>query len=243
MRANNSSIDLLASYNNDGLAGIVELLRTHKPDIITLQEIHADSNSNQAELIASALGLQYVIYDFCADSHIEAGQRLGQAILSRYPISNHNFELFINPRFEATWEDGSKALSHDKGVTSCTVDIDGVIFNVKTLHLIPFGRFNVDPWSEEARLVLEDITVKLRTDSPYLLVQGDFNLDFSSMKEILPIFMQNMDEVVQIAPTTPKGKKLDHVVFRGLSLEGSASVDTVLTDHYPVISKFTVKTR
>lgn len=238
VRAVDGAVDLLASYNSDGLAVIVELLQKNKPDIVTLQEIHADSSSNQAETIARAIGFHYVVSDFYADSHIETGQRLGQAILSRFPITNHHFELFLNPHFEAIWEDGSKALSHDKGVTSCAVDIDGVTFDVKTLHLIPFSRFNIDPHSNEAESVLEDVMDKLRSDFPNLLIQGDFNLDFSSLKEILPTFMQNMDEVVQNLPTNPKGRKLDHVVFRGLYLNGSSTIDTVLTDHYPVITKF-----
>lgn len=242
IRAADGAVDAFASYNKDGFAEIIELLQIHKPDIITLQEVHADTSSNQAEAIANALGLQYVISDFYADSHIEAGQRLGQAILSRYPIANHDFELFFNPHYEAIWEDGSIALSHDKGATSCAIDIDGVAINVKTLHLIPFRRFKVDPQSKEAESVLEDVVDKLRSDSPNLLIQGDFNLDFSSLKEILPTFMQNMDEVVQNLPTNPKGRKLDHVVFRGLSLESSSSIDSVLTDHYPVITKFVVNT-
>ncbi len=238
VRAVSDAVDVLASYNNDGFDEIIELLQIHKPDIITLQEIHADSISNQAESIAKVLGLQYIVSDFYADSHIEAGQRLGQAIISRYPIAKHNFELFLNPHYEAIWEDGSKALSHDKGVTSCAVDIDGVTFDVKTLHLIPFRRFNVDPKSKEAKLVLEDIADKLRSDGSNILIQGDFNLDFSSLMEILPTFMQNLDEVIQDLPTNPKGRKLDHVVFRGLSLESSSPIASVLTDHYPVISKF-----
>jgi endonuclease/exonuclease/phosphatase (EEP) superfamily protein YafD len=71
-----------------------------------------------------------------------------------------------------------------------------------------------------------------------LLVQGDFNLDFSSLKEILATFMQNTEEVIQNQPTNPKGRKLDHIVFSGLSLVKSSVLDDVLTDHYPVVSKF-----
>ena len=242
MRDTDGAVDVLSSYNKDGLPAIIELLITLKPDIVTLQEIHSDNSSNQAEIIADKLGLKYVICDFYADSHIEDGQRLGQAIISRFPITNPAFELFFNPRFEAIWEDGSTATSHDKGVSGCTVNLSGVALDVKTLHLIPFRRFNVDPQSKEVEPVLEDVVDKLRSDSPYLLIQGDFNLDFSSLKEILPTFMQNMDEVVQNLPTTPKGRKLDHAVFRGLGLESSSPIDTVLTDHYPVITKFVLNT-
>lgn len=238
VRAENSALDALASYNNDGLSEIIELLRIIKPDIVTLQEIHNDNNSNQAEIIANALDLKYVISDFYADSHIEDGQKLGQAILSRFPIKNHTFKFFLNPRYEAIWKDGSKDLSHDKGVTGCTIDVNGASLDLKTLHLIPFRRFNIDPQSTEAETVLKDVQDKLISESQKLLVQGDFNVDFSSLKEILPIFMQNMEEVIQNQPTTPKGRKLDHVVFKGLSLKSSSPFGEVLTDHYPIVTKF-----
>jgi len=241
VRTENSAVDVLASYNSDGLAEIIELLRNLKPDIITLQEIHSDKKTNQAEIIANALGLEYVISDFYADSHIEDGQSLGQAILSRFPITNHTFELFFNPFYETIWEDGSKAISHDKGVTKCTVNVMGSSLDIKTLHLIPFRRFNIDPQSNDAGAVLDDVQHKLKNDSQSLLVQGDFNLDFSSLKAILPTFMQNMEEVIQNQPTTPNGRKLDHIVFRGLSLEKSSALDSVLTDHYPVVTNFVIK--
>ncbi len=240
VRAKDSTVDLLASYNNDGLLEIIKLLRQLKPDIITLQEVHADNVTNQAEIIAEALGLKYVISDFYADSHIEYGQRLGQAIISRFPITNHSFEFFFNPHFEAIWEDGSKAKSHDKGVTGCRVDVNGVLVEIKTLHLIPFRRFNVDPHSSNAKVVLNDVQDKLKSESPTLLVQGDFNLNVASLNEMLPTLMQNMDEVIQNLPTTPKGRKLDHVVFRGLSLDTSSAIEGVLTDHYPVVTSFEI---
>src|SRR5690606_1462459 len=151
---------------------------------------------------------------------------------------NHTFELFLNPHFEAIWEDGSKALSHDKGVTSCTVDVNGVSLDIKTLHLIPFRRFNIDPHSNDAEAVLKDVQDKLINEGQNTLIQGDFNLDFSTLKFILPTFMQNMEEVIRNQPTNPKGRKLDHVVFRGLNLESSATINEVLTDHYPVVTKF-----
>lgn len=242
VRAENSAIDVLASYNGDGLVEIIKLLRNLEPHIITLQEIHSDKKSNQADIIADALGIEYVISDFYADSHIEDGQRLGQAILSRFPITNHTFELFINPVYEAIWEDGSKAVSHDKGVTGCTVNVNGILLDVKTLHLIPFRRFNIDPQSNDAETVLDDVQHKLENDSQRLLVQGDFNLDFSSLKAILPAFMQNMEEVIQDQPTNPKGRKLDHIVFTGLGLESSLALDGVLTDHYPLVTKFELNT-
>jgi N-acetyl-anhydromuramyl-L-alanine amidase AmpD len=59
--------------------------------------VHENKDMNQAQEIASQLGLTYYVSNPYADSHIEAGQKLSQAIISRYPISKKNFALFFNP--------------------------------------------------------------------------------------------------------------------------------------------------
>lgn len=55
--------------------------------------------------------------------------------------------------------------------------------------------------------------------------------------------MQAMDEVVQNLPSNPKARKIDHAVFRGLSLERSTVAENVPTDHYPVVTTFEIRTR
>ena len=241
VRAKNSSAEKSSSYNLDGFPEIVRILKGLNPDIITLQEVHSDGKYNQAEVIARQVGLKYVVSDFSSNSHILEGQRLGQAILSRYPITGHTFRLFLNPHYEIIWEDGTKALSYDKGVTQCTISVGRLSFDVMTLHLIPFRRFSIDPQSQDASAVLVDVQDKLTGGGQRLLVQGDFNLDFSSMSIVLPAFMQEKSEVIQSLPTTPDGARLDHIVYKGMSLEKSTVLDDVVTDHFPIVSSFVVK--
>lgn len=81
---------LLKSYREDGLPKIIEILHAINPDIITLQETHASDGHSQPEEIAKALGYEGWINDEWADSHVEEGQRLGQGIVSRYPIIQHD---------------------------------------------------------------------------------------------------------------------------------------------------------
>lgn len=241
IRAINSGSTVSESYNRDGVEYITSLLKDINPDIITLQEVHCDKDVDQVSNIASKLGLGYYVSDFYADSHIEKGQRLGQAIISKYPISSHTFELFINPQYKNIWEDGSIAVSHDKGITSVEVEVDSKKARIITTHLIPFRRFDVDPISTEAEVVMEDIQNKLHNMSNIVLIQGDFNLDYVSLRTILPnLFINDMGEVLQTVPTTPKGRKYDHVLFRGLKMKKTYTNDTALTDHFPVITVFEV---
>ncbi len=232
---------LISSYNVDGLETIIHFLRSWRPDIITLQETHQSDVSSQPKVIAEALGYEGWINDVTSNSHIEDRQKLGHGIVSRFPILNHSFELFTNPHFKTIWEDGTTATSFDKGITGCVVRLDdGTKMYVQTLHLVPFRRFNIDPSSEKARPILWETEVKIgQSNISRRLVQGDFNLDSPSLKPFLPsLFEQGLDEVVQEASTTPKDRRLDHVLFAGMKLVESVVVSDVLTDHYPIVTKF-----
>lgn len=232
--AHNSS-----SYRIDGLQAIIAVLKNINPDIVTLQEAHSNSNQNQIAVIAQALGLPYFVSDTYAESHITVGRQLGQGIMSRFPIRNHCFQLFHNPNYETVWEDGRRATSHDKGVTSCVVDYGGIHLAIKTMHLIPFKRFKVDPLSETAAHVIADVQTKLESNNEHLLVQGDFNLNLTCLRDTLPEFIdEKTQEIPQQTPTRANGRRLDHVVYRGLKLLETRTVVDVLTDHFPITSMF-----
>lgn len=235
---------LLSSYVIDGLDSIIALLQEHQPDIITLQETHSANGHSQPETIAKALGYPNWYNDEYADSHIEAGQRLGQGIVSKFPLSDHSFELFTNPHFKAVWEDGSIAISHDKGRTRCTVKLpDNVDIIVQTFHTVPFRRFKVELESTEAKAVLLDMGSKLKVNEPGL-IQADFNVDVQSLHPLFPdLFEVGYEEIVQTQPTTPKGHHYDHILYKGLLLLTSTLVSTVETDHYPIVSEFELSTK
>jgi endonuclease/exonuclease/phosphatase family metal-dependent hydrolase len=230
---------LLSSYRQDGLDAIIALLREINPDIITLQETHAADGHNQPETIAKALGYAGWVNDEWAESHVEEGQKLGQGIITRLPIKEHSFEWFTNPNFEAVWEDGSIAKSHDKGRTRCMVMLpNGTEVTVQTLHTIPLRRFNVAPDSPEAQKMYANIASKLASDGIDIL-QADFNIDAQSLRQAFPtLFAAGFDEVVQQMTTTPKQQYLDHVLYKGFKVVNSNTIQDVLTDHYPVVTTF-----
>ena len=233
----------MSSYSEDGLDYIVDHLKTVQPDIITLQEIHINDELNQAEYIAGKLGMQYWISDMLADSHIEEGQKLSQAIISKYPIINREFQLYVNPNRHAPSDDGSTVwYSHDKGLTRCNIDLGEITLSATTTHLTPFRLFSIDPQSEDGRHILQDVENKLMNNSSHQLIQGDFNLDFAQLAPILPNLMKNEDlkEISLEEGTTPKGKRYDHVLYKGLRFTESSVNSRALTDHYPVVSTFEI---
>lgn len=230
--------DQPSSYSEEGLHYIIDYIKKLGPDIITLQETHSNADYNQTELIATELAYPFYINDTYADSHLDNRYKLGQGVISKFPIKNHSFNLFFNPHFQADWS-GERVVSHDKGLTRCTLDIKDINLLLLTLHAIPFRPFNVDPLSTKAKELREDMSAKIRNSSPLMLLQGDFNYNGRSLKKFIPdVFDSGTKEATQVAPTTPKGRYYDHVAYRGIDLIKTGSDDKALTDHYPLVSTF-----
>jgi endonuclease/exonuclease/phosphatase (EEP) superfamily protein YafD len=233
----------LSSYTEDGLKSIIDLIGQEEPDIVTLQETHDCDELCQPEAIADELGYEWV-NDSWNESHIEKGQKLGQAILSKLPILNHKAELFVNPLWEASWEDQTVAVTHDKGITTCDVGLEERELRVQNLQLIPFHRFGINPWEDEESVeVLIDIENKIgRYDGPRI-IQGDFNLDHVSLWPFLPGLLAywGVKEVKQHETTVPGGRRLDHVLYSGMTVVRSEVIKKeIRTDHYPVITSFEI---
>jgi len=228
---------LLASYTEDGLDEIIALIKREGPDIITLQEVHKNGQADQAQVIAAALGYNFV-HDSTSESHVEEGFMLGHAILTKFDISKHIFGLFQNPKIQITWEDGSTATSFDKGYTTCQLDINGKPLTITTLHLIPFRRFDIALDSDQAKQIFDTIQNTINGDFNPWIIQGDFNIDSPTVQQYLPrLFTDTTSEITLTDPTTPKNHRYDHVISRGAQLIGHTVIADVRTDHFPVITE------
>lgn len=237
--ANPTAFDSYARGRED-IHVIADVIKEQAPDLVTLQETHADSSRVQAQALSELTGLNYWVNDEYDDSHLKHGQRLGQAVLSHFPIVSHRFDFFINPKLEMTAPDGkTRWQMHNKGVTTVTFDMEGRKLELKTLHVFPYRKFGSDPLSDEplVKASRESISGRLKSVAEHLLIQGDFNYDGESLRSFLPrLFESGMEEVLQTEPTTPKGRRYDHVLYRGMKILSSRVLKDVLTDHYPIIS-------
>jgi endonuclease/exonuclease/phosphatase family metal-dependent hydrolase len=233
----------MASYAEDGLDAIAGFLESEEPDVIALQETQQKEGYDQVALIAGSLGYEHYFHDSTSESHIDTDCRLGHCVISKYPISQHRFGLFENPNARVTWEDGSIAMSHDKGFSSCTVSVGDTQVEVTTLHLIPFRRFKIELESRTAQGILQDVAGKLVPARDKALIQGDFNIDRASVQPYLRQLFASagLAEVAIDEPTTPAGRRYDHILYKGLALKSTRIVSGVRTDHYPVIATFEVR--
>lgn len=233
----------VASPAEDGLDSVVGLLESEKPDVIALQETQRKEGYDQVDYIASSLGYEHYFHDSTSQSHIDTDCRLGHCVISRYPVSQHRFGLFENPNAQVTREDGSTATTHDKGFSSCVVSAGDTQVEVTTLHLIPFAMFKIELESPAAQGVLRDVARKLVPARDQALIQGDFNIDRPGVQPYLPRLFATagLAEVAIDEPTTPGGRRYDHILYRGLVLKSKRVVSGVGTDHYPVIAAFEVR--
>jgi endonuclease/exonuclease/phosphatase (EEP) superfamily protein YafD len=240
IRKPDSSVE--GPYNEEGLEHVIGILAPQNADIITLQETHAKDDKVQAEYIAKALGLSHVVNDIYNDSHLEAGQGLGQAILSRFPLDHHTFKFLQNPNYTAVRPNGEKWVSHNKGVTRCEVKLsENNFLEVVTTHFIPFGKFFIDPLGNDQAALRKHLQESITPKNSTYLLQGDINLNNRSAREFLPLlFTLGVEEVELQTPTTPDDKWYDHVLYRGLEHVKSLVLTSALTDHLPVVSEFTI---
>jgi len=228
------------SYSVDGITYISEIIQQYNPDIVTLQEVHVGT-INQAKEIAKKTGMPFYIVDSYDDSHLEKNQKLSQAIISRFPLTKRDFTFFYNPEFEITHNNITYEKTHDKGLTTAIANLGNLEIEIKTLHMIPWRKCNVNPLGDEAKEAREDINKKLAPTKNHFLIQGDFNIDDYSVKEFLPkVMSKDRQEIINEKPTTPKGRRYDHIVYKGMQLVSFSVLDNALTDHYPLLSEFEI---
>ena len=158
IREEGSPVDDQKSYRINDLAYIVSTIKNYNPDIITFQETHENANLVQAKAIAEELSYNYYFNDIYDKSHLEDGQGLGQSIISRFPLSNHIFEFFLNPKLELIRPNGERWLTHNKGVSSVDAILsNGLNLTVKTFHTIPFRKYGVDPLGQNMCEAMRDM--------------------------------------------------------------------------------------
>jgi endonuclease/exonuclease/phosphatase family metal-dependent hydrolase len=234
----------MASYTVDGMDVIARQIAETNPDIVTIQEAHGDDDDNQVAQIAKELGYEHFFYDAITDSHIDSTYKLGNGLISRFPISDVQTGRFLNPELDFDFE-GRKTVTHDKGYGSCKVLIGDIVIYATSLHLISLRIIGLDFDSDTAQQILASVSAELKDEqaNEYRLIQGDFNINSNTVRAYLEDLFgtDKLDEVVLNQPTTPVERMYDHVLYRGLRL-GSFSVDSgVLTDHYPVICDFEIE--
>lgn len=230
-----------ASYQHEDSARVAEQIRACGADVVTLQELHVDDQRSQGAEIAAALGWPPPQVDAYDQSHLDPTQRLSQAVLSRSPMHRVSFTFFPNLHLTMTAPDGQRWETHDKGASRVVVELPDGPLEVQTCHALPAQKFGVPRTDRRAIDLYVAMSTTMHPDAARSLIALDANVDDASLREVFPLlFDAGMQEVLQESPTTPKGRRYDHVLFRGIELLESRVLDDALTDHYPLVTRFAV---
>lgn len=234
----------LDSYAGDRPEYIGNYLAARSLDFITLQEVHANTERNQAEEIAAFLGDVSVVTDSYGQSFMNPDYGICQSVISRHPIASHRYiPLQFAPYTPVNLDDlDGEYLAKDTGLTVATLDIEGAPLNAVTLHMQPFSLFAIDPYGDAARELRASLEEELaKLEQPWIL-QADFNVNDQSIDTFLGDIakLPGYTGLVQLVSTIPAGKTIDHVAGAGVEIISSEVDATTLTDHYPVITRFKV---
>ena len=223
----------MSSYSRDGIEQIIDVIGNEEPDIVTLQETHPPIPGG----IAKVLGYEHSVNHEVSSSHIDKTQRLGHGLVTNFPIMHDQLDVLTYP----TLPEGTDTTPHDKGISTYKLRLEnGEKLTCQNLHLFPFGYYGIGRQdSPEIETILREVEVIAGFHSGKRILQGDFNLDTRSLRSLLPgLFEVGLEEVEQEEETTPTDKRIDHVLFAGITVVRSFVVKNVLTDHYPLVTTF-----
>ena len=208
------------------LPEIIQCLSEANPDIIGLQEVLQDEGgaNNSAKAIADALGYTYIyetttllipsISHLLEKHGIDKNMEWGNAIVSRYPISDRNVHVLSGDRKRTALEG--------------TVTVEGKSLHIFSTHLVYAPAQPSEIQAAQAQNLLKVVPKESG------LVMGDFNATpDSKIIEDMASAMVNTEG--DPAKYTADGKKIDYIFSTAdIKTLSSGTLDSQASDHLPV---------
>ena len=195
-----------------------------RADVILLNEM----DERGTRRIADALAMFYVYYP--AVLHTRTGRDFGNAVLSRWPIIDHDrLELPHVARFQRT----------QRVATAATIRVGSADVRAYATHLGTFFEIGPGARQEQLRTILDDAE-----RFTYAIIGGDMN-----DTRIGPTAWQHgFTWPTQYGPRTTLFGRLDHIFLKNLPVPDSGASGTVrdtngASDHSPVWVRGILKTR
>lgn len=159
---------------------ILDFLHQEKPDVLALQEVNNGLDKSLSDNLRSIDVLKSVLpnfdYFFAPEILVrypEGKIDIGNAIFSRYPISNKKTIFLSVPygEYDLQPKDGDYS-KHPKNMQCCDVSIADSQLRVCNLH----GIWGLDGADNELRLEMGRRIVNEIKDTQKVILAGDFNL-------------------------------------------------------------------
>lgn len=259
-------------YYENALKKISDEIKSWEADIVFLQEIDFEASRsayvNQAEFIAKKAGYPYVAeavswranyipFPYWPIKNNFGRMSSGGAILSRYPLSEHQYVLLAKPASQPWWYNLFYLHRYFQKVT---VTVGDKNFRMVNLHLEAF-----DTADRESQVKL---LVNYIKDEKIDLVAGDFNMlpsiatkkskfynednyendksfDYmkeSGLSEVIPDEIYAKDESLFFTfPAWKPDRRLDYIWFKpALKMMKAEVIPSASSDHLPLKASFQI---
>jgi len=223
--------------------GIVEVIRSHNPDIVALQEVdvHWGERSgwiDQAEYLAEALGMHVFYGEIYSFEPVEAGpdepRRYGLAYLSKVPFVHRQNHLLSR----LSTQTAEPELMVLPGFPEVAIEWQGRRIHFFNTHL----DFRPDP-AVRTLQIAEMMAIMAEIDGPHFLI-GDLNArpdapELGPLFSILQDAWTGQDDPGYTFPAHAPDRRIDYILHsEHFSVSDVFVYTTEASDHLPVVADF-----
>jgi endonuclease/exonuclease/phosphatase family metal-dependent hydrolase len=237
-------------WYKEKIDNVVQIINEFDPDIVCLQELTINCVDNPgivstAKYVARKTGMSFYFEEAQHWDNDDEMDAVGNGIFSKYPIVRKFAQHVQEPT-----KDYIDYAHEGRIYVECDLDINGKTITVGTAHLSYTHKFEV---TDEKRQEVDNL-LNLVDSKKYYIFSGDLNSGPTSytVKELLkklsscgPDFSQNTWTTKPFEHQGFKANTLDwrlDYVFasKDLKCESSKLINTVFSDHLPILTEFKI---
>lgn len=215
--------------DNRLLTDLIEIINKENIDVLCLQEVITTERIKYIDQIKESTNLKYSESFELSPCNLVKDTDCGLAILSKYPLSNTQKQIFTNPKLAKTTSSGNTYYTYDKGCLYTTIKLKEEKITILTHHGFPYRRFNSTPEANPNIFLEFDEIVK---NNNIDVITGDFNAD--NFEELMLYTKENYIRTINNI-TTVDGKKFDDILIKN-DIKYNTEIKKSVSDHYMVIT-------
>jgi exonuclease III len=215
--------------DNRLLTDLIEIINKENIDVLCLQEVITTERIKYIDQIKESTNLKYSESFELSPCNLVKDTDCGLAILSKYPLSNTQKQIFTNPKLSKTTSSGNTYYTYDKGWLLTTLTLNNESKTILTHHGFPYRRFNSTPEANPNIFLEFDEVIK---NNNIDIITGDFNAD--NFEELMLYTKENYIRTINNI-TTVDGKKFDDILIKN-DIKYKTEIKKSVSDHYMVIT-------
>ena len=226
-------IKLLNKEREIDLDRVAQTIKKHNADIIGLNEVYNDIDrkvtNEQVIYLANKLGYNY--YFFGQSITIKETIGYGNAIISKYPLSNFKVHKIEDPIIK-----DEDAFYESRSIIECDLKINNEIIKVFVTHL--------GLAKSEQKNGINKLLSLIKNEKTILM--GDFNMEEDNDNIIeLSKVIRNSSYLIEkenksTYPSNNPNIKIYYIFTNNLDVKKSEIIDEIISDHYPIILDFDI---